>query len=104
MKRDPSSFIVFAALVGGLIEIYWFGGSGGDALFASAITAILAWTVTRARWDGSRSGGVWFVRIFEFGVALLAPWPRKWFSERNGFRRMLPLGGGWRIEWLRRNA
>jgi len=50
--------------------------------------------------DGDTSPGIWWFRIFGRGLSLHAPWNRPLFSERNGYRKMLRLGFGWRVEWL----
>jgi len=44
--------------------------------------------------------GIWWIRVFGRGIALHAPWKRALFSERYGYRKMLRLGFGWRVEWL----
>lgn len=50
---------------------------------------------------GWRTSGVAWLRVAGYGIAVHAPWSLPLFSERHGMRRMLRVGGGWRIEWLR---
>ena len=49
---------------------------------------------------GSRESGVWWLRMFGYGVQVKAPWNKPLFSERNGYRKFFPKRG-WRIGVLK---
>lgn len=52
--------------------------------------------------DGSYSQGIWWIRVFGYGLSLKAPWDKPLFSERNGYTKVIVKFKGWRVFWLRK--
>lgn len=54
----------------------------------------------RSGYYGSKDYGIWWFRIFGYGLYLYAPWKYQGSSERYGYRKVLKFKG-WRIGVLR---
>ena len=51
-------------------------------------------------WFRPREGSFGFI-LFGWWLHVKAPWKPALFSEREGFSRWKPLGGGWRYQFRR---
>jgi hypothetical protein len=48
---------------------------------------------------GDKKYGLWWVRIFGYGLSLKAPWAKRLFSERNGYTKAITIKG-WSLSYL----